>query len=111
MDGSLVPSTSIVNYTATTGTITIASTDYYDVQFIPGSGSPIYVLQGGAFSISVGSGAVKIDDASDFGTVAPGSRSVVKTSAGVLYAFVNDAGNCEIWRLHGWIIMEHTRQR
>jgi hypothetical protein len=54
---------------------------------------------GGGETIGVGGAAVNIDDASDFGvTFGTGGRQVVRTKAGVLYSFLNDGGNCEMWK-------------
>lgn len=43
-------------------------------------------------------GPTNIDNASDFGTLLVSGRQVVRTSGGTLYAFVNDGGNCEMWK-------------
>lgn len=39
-----------------------------------------------------------IDDASDFGSLISPGRQIVRTSSGGLYSFINDGGNCEIWK-------------
>ncbi len=54
----------------------------------------------GILAASSGSGGspVNIDDASDFGAMAGAGRQLVRTSAGTLYAFINDGGSCEIWK-------------
>ena len=41
---------------------------------------------------------VKIDDAGNPGVLPGEGRQIVQTSGGVLYAFINDGGSCEIWK-------------
>lgn len=41
---------------------------------------------------------VNIDDGSDFGVLRGTGRQVVRTKSGILYSFVNDGGNCEMWK-------------
>lgn len=47
-----------------------------------------------------------MDNASDFGSIPGGGRQIVRTSTGILYSFVNDGGNCEMWKSedgHNWL--------
>jgi hypothetical protein len=39
-----------------------------------------------------------IDDASDISMISRGGRQIVRSSEGILYTFLNDGGNCEIWK-------------
>ncbi|HRP51834.1 MAG TPA: LamG domain-containing protein [Candidatus Dojkabacteria bacterium] len=39
-----------------------------------------------------------VDDVSDFGTMPGAGRQIIRSSSGVLYNFLNDGGNCEMWK-------------
>lgn len=86
---------STVKYTGTSATEILDET-YYNLELKPASGSPTYTLG------AVGGGGTgtptKIDDTGDPGAILGAGRSVVRTSGGTLYAFINDGGSCEIWK-------------
>lgn len=51
---------------------------------------------------------VNIDNASDFGSLPGASKQIVRTNSGTLYSFVNDGGNCEMWKSTNGIAWTNT---
>ena len=52
--------------------------------------------------------SINIDDASDFGPLPGGSRQIIRTKSGTLYSFLNDAGNCEMWKSLDSVLWSNT---
>ncbi|MCC7290086.1 LamG domain-containing protein [bacterium] len=43
-------------------------------------------------------GPINIDNSSDFGSMPGAGRQIIRAGDGDIYAFVNDGGNCEMWK-------------
>lgn len=52
--------------------------------------------------------SVNIDDTSDFGSLPGASKQIVRTNNGTLYSFVNDGGNCEMWKSNNGVTWMNT---
>lgn len=89
-------SSSTVKHTGTSATSVLEET-YNNLEVKPASGSPTYTIGTTGSAGGVGTQS-KIDDSGDPGAQVGSTRQVIRTSAGTLYAFVNDTGSCEIWK-------------